>query len=348
MAIKHQLKRLALALPGFQALCRRATRRHVRVLMYHRFSADGSDHPRRLPVRTFARHLDYLARHHRVWTPDQQFAADAAALDAGAPPVVLTVDDGYADFAGLAAPLLARHGMPAMVFVTTGFVAGETWFWWDRLYWLLEHCPAGTRTFRFADREASGDPSAEGQRWRLWHAIADHLSVIDDERKEAALADLAGQTGMAIPVSAPADFAAMDWDTLRGLAASGIVFGAHTDTHPVLSRVPPERAEDEIARSRERLQAELGTAPGWFCYPQGGPGDFGPETVAAVRRCGFRAAYAAHPDSHRTVDDDDRPFTFPRYSAAPDRTTFEWTLCGAEYLLRRLTGGAATPEESRE
>ncbi|WP_245681687.1 polysaccharide deacetylase family protein [Actinomadura kijaniata] len=38
-------------------------------------------------------------------------------------PIVITFDDGYADFHGHALPVLERHGFPATVFVTTGWLA---------------------------------------------------------------------------------------------------------------------------------------------------------------------------------------------------------------------------------
>jgi peptidoglycan/xylan/chitin deacetylase (PgdA/CDA1 family) len=52
----------------------------------------------------------------------------ASALASGDPqlperPVVLTFDDGYADFHSRALPLLKRYGFSATVFVTTGWVA---------------------------------------------------------------------------------------------------------------------------------------------------------------------------------------------------------------------------------
>lgn len=57
--------------------------------------------------------------------------------------VVLTFDDGYADFASTAWPVLQDYGFPATVFVTTGWVAGtrgradraapDTMMGWDEL-----------------------------------------------------------------------------------------------------------------------------------------------------------------------------------------------------------------------
>jgi peptidoglycan/xylan/chitin deacetylase (PgdA/CDA1 family) len=49
-------------------------------------------------------------------------------LATGEPPdrtVVLTFDDGYEDFHSRALPLLDRHGFPATVFVTSGWVQDD-------------------------------------------------------------------------------------------------------------------------------------------------------------------------------------------------------------------------------
>lgn len=319
-------------LPGFQALCRRLTRDHVRVIMYHRFSPEGQDHPRRLPAREFAWQAAYLARHHRGWTPEQQLAAAGRPLAGrGGPAVVITVDDGYADFVTIAHPILALHNLPAMVFLTTEFVSGCTWFWWDKLIWLLENWAPGQSNFHFDDRRIQGDPANTEVRWSIWHAIADHLSSISDSSKEAALEYLAKQAGIEIPETPPADYAAMNWQQIRQLAQEDIVFGAHTLTHPVLSRVDSERAAQEIRESGKRLADELGQAIHWFCYPQGGPGDFSADTTHLVREAGYRGCYAAFPDPHHDGD----VMTLPRYSVDEDRINFQWILCGAEHLFLR-------------
>jgi peptidoglycan/xylan/chitin deacetylase (PgdA/CDA1 family) len=109
----------------------RPDRSGLRILLYHRV-ADDED-PLALSPRRFADQMAYLA------------AADYRAVDlfsalepmwAGEVPartVCITFDDGFADVAENALPVLERHGFGATVFVTTGVTDGRVAFpWYDR------------------------------------------------------------------------------------------------------------------------------------------------------------------------------------------------------------------------
>lgn len=90
--------------------------RPVPILMYH--SIGGSD---RLAVRpeAFAEQLAYLK--DGGFTPIT-FGEFVRRRPTTGRPVVLTFDDGYADFHERALPLLDRFGFAATVFVTTGWI----------------------------------------------------------------------------------------------------------------------------------------------------------------------------------------------------------------------------------
>jgi peptidoglycan/xylan/chitin deacetylase (PgdA/CDA1 family) len=102
----------------------------VPVLMYHSLSERAARPFRRyaMPPRRFEEHLAYLRAAGYVGLTADRFgealAGDASALPAR--PVVITFDDGYADFHAHALPALERHGFPATVFVTTGYVGGTS------------------------------------------------------------------------------------------------------------------------------------------------------------------------------------------------------------------------------
>ncbi len=105
------------------------------VLLYHHVGRDTPPSTSVTP-RLFADHLDYLQQHHYQVVPLSRIVS---AVRSGSPlpdrTVAITFDDGYRSVYRQAAPLLARHGYPFAVFVTTGYVdAGSGDFMtWDEL-----------------------------------------------------------------------------------------------------------------------------------------------------------------------------------------------------------------------
>ncbi|GGV41966.1 polysaccharide deacetylase family protein [Streptomyces griseoflavus] len=116
----------------------------VPVLMYHAVSARPNEATRALSVtpEAFAAQMAVIA--DRGLTPVTT-AALAAHWRSGRPlparPVLVTFDDGYEGVHRHALPVLAGHGFPATVFVTTGWLRGphdngggpDTMLDWDQV-----------------------------------------------------------------------------------------------------------------------------------------------------------------------------------------------------------------------
>lgn len=79
----------------------------------------------------------------------------------------------------------------------------------------------------------------------------------------------------------------MDETQIREWLAAGHTIGAHTLTHPWLTRIPVERAREEIGSAKKRLEDRFGLSVDHFCYPYG---DTSPAIVAMVQEAGYRTA----------------------------------------------------------
>ncbi len=113
--LKNGLKRGIRSTMRLWGPCLSSARRPTsRILTYH--SIGHRRYEMNVTPEDFARQMAWLADSHEV------ISLDAAA--AGKPGVALTFDDGYADNLHHAAPVLAKHGFPATIFVVSGHLGG--------------------------------------------------------------------------------------------------------------------------------------------------------------------------------------------------------------------------------
>ena len=100
----------------------------IPVLLYHAVTADPPSWIARFTVhpREFTAQLDLIRDSGR--TPlTATGLAEALAGRSALPerPVVITIDDGFADLPGFTAPELARRGLTATAYLTTGALGGD-------------------------------------------------------------------------------------------------------------------------------------------------------------------------------------------------------------------------------
>lgn len=108
----------------------------VPILMYHSISGHATPkyRPFAVPPELFADHMAYL--HQHAYTPiavtqyvNTRTQKEGYALPER--PVVLTFDDGFADFFTEALPVLQQYNFTATLYVATGFI-GSTSRWMHR------------------------------------------------------------------------------------------------------------------------------------------------------------------------------------------------------------------------
>lgn len=269
------------------------------ILMYHRVNEPGFD-PWELAV-TPAHFDDQLAwlKRHRTVLPLAEFAERHGQGRLPRDAVAITFDDGYACNGLNAAPLLASHGLPATVFLTTGAISASHEFWWDDLERIVVGAPSTAM-----DLEIDGQPLAfdlgpagsvtapNAQRRSAYTELWKAMRLLDPVVRRDLLGDLARRHGMA--ETARPTHRSMTTAEVRALAGGGVIsFGAHSINHPALSELSREEQQVEIVTSREVCAALIGAAPTTFAYPFG---DYSDVTVDVVREAGFAVAVTTDAD----------------------------------------------------
>jgi peptidoglycan/xylan/chitin deacetylase (PgdA/CDA1 family) len=262
-------------------LTRFAHRHSLRILMYHRFR----------DVSAWDAQCRHLRRHYEPLALSEV----VVRLERGEPlppnAVVLTIDDGYRDCYTGAYPTLRKYGLPAVVYLATNLLDSGEWLWTDRVTWMHEHSPVLASQAIGARREAAARAN-------------EALKALPNDERILELRSLSDELGVHPPGSPPAGYEPLSWDEAREMERHGIEFGAHTCSHPILSRLS-SRAEivAEVVGSRDRVGEELGSPARHFCYPNGMAEDFTTETVAVVREAGFVTAVTAQSGLNRAGAD---------------------------------------------
>lgn len=150
----------------------------ITILIYHRIGSDSGSEVD-LDLAVFRAQLDFLAAHADVLSLDDAVTALSTGAPVPAdtaastrPQVVITFDDGTADFAEHAVPALVAAGLPATLYVATHFVDTGTAFPWGAP-------PASWQSLR--DAASTGLVTIGSHTHSHWLLDrADHAIVADD------------------------------------------------------------------------------------------------------------------------------------------------------------------------
>jgi hypothetical protein len=124
--------------------------------------------------------------------------------------------------------------------------------------------------------------------------ISEKLKTFPNNKKDFLLEKLEKNSNVDIPSDLGADLI-LSWDDVKEMNEFGIDFGAHTVTHPILTRIPLNQARFEIMQSRKDIEKKLGKTVDTFCYPNGLPQDFNTNIIDLVKESGYTCAVTTIP-----------------------------------------------------
>jgi peptidoglycan/xylan/chitin deacetylase (PgdA/CDA1 family) len=270
------------------------------VLLYHRVTELELD-PQLLAVRPefFRAQMELVSAEYTPMSLGElQRAASANELPERA--VAVTFDDGYADNLQQAEPILRAVGVPATVFVATGYCTTGSEYWWDELERILLVGSEGPEVLELSDGNESRSyaTSSADERGEAYAALQPWLRSGSIQRREDLLRQLRRWAGEPEDPVCRESHRPMTVEEVRALGRSTVVdVAAHTRRHPCLAQESVDVQREEIAGSAADLVEWLGASPKRFAYPFGGPLiDYTDETRRLVRDAGFEMAASTAPE----------------------------------------------------
>jgi peptidoglycan/xylan/chitin deacetylase (PgdA/CDA1 family) len=256
------------------------------ILIYHRVLARPDPlFPGEVDAALFERQLRLVKR---FYAPLPLAEAVQRLQDGSLPPraACITFDDGYADNAQVALPLLQRHGLHATFFIATDYLDGGQ-MWNDTVIEAVRQAPGAQLDLREHGLDCLPVASL-AQRQAAIAALLGQLKYLPFAQRQQLALQIRRQAGATAGPPAMLSTA-----QLRQLQAAGMGLGAHTASHPILSTLPDHAAQRDIADGKRQLESVIQVPVTLFAYPNGKAGrDYGPPHVAMVRNLGFQAAVA--------------------------------------------------------
>ena len=256
------------------------------ILIYHRVLARPDPlFPGEVDRALFERQLRLLKRFYTVLP--LPVAAQRLREDSLPPRAAcITFDDGYADNAEHALPLLQQYGLHATFFIATGYLNGGH-MWNDRVIDAVRQSPGATLDLRDLGLDCLPLASLAQRSAAIDHVLG-KLKYLPSEQRQRLAVDIRRRAGGAMRTMGPAMLTTFQ---LQRLHAAGMGIGAHTVSHPILAAMSDRAARNDIANGKRELEQLVQAPVSLFAYPNGKAGrDYGPAHVKIVKSLGFSAA----------------------------------------------------------
>jgi peptidoglycan/xylan/chitin deacetylase (PgdA/CDA1 family) len=329
----------ALYLSGVGALFVRAgAPSGAMILMYH--GVVGSEDERwvdprfSVTVSAFEAQMRFLKRYRHVISMTELVHRIEQKMAILPGTVVVTFDDGYKSTLDVAAPVLKRYDLPAIVYLATGYVSRAKAQFVDTLFSIFRGRTRDELRLASENRELSGDLRDAEVARRAYLGLAHRLMVSSFEDRERLLSEVAEQ----VRPSDRAPRLTLTWEEARRLRRLHPRFeiGVHTRHHLDLTSCSPSIASSEISGSVEDVQRELGEAPAHFSFPFGRSNGWA-RTAAA--RASLRSAAVTDPATLARSGAD--VYRLTRLTAPEGMSLFPFYTSGAyPDLSRKLLGRA--------
>lgn len=317
---------------GFTRVAQKLFPKSLTVLNYHRIDRLENNQAMFQPnisasPEAFDEQMAFIARWYRVislqeltdWLLHNKTLPSHAAL--------ITFDDGYLDNYTNALPVLKKYNLPAVIYLTSGYIASNRPFYWDLASYCFFHTQADRVRFPNNTERVWKSTKEKNEILKVW---IESMKTLQEDEKQKWVSSLPEVLGVSIPHHVFSNVM-LNWQQVREMRSSNIEFGAHTINHPILTRISLEQARREIIGSKEKIEKELGEAVTSLAYPNGMKADFNKDIANLAKEAKLSTAFTllSGPTSYSKVKQ--APYTIRRIFISHRHTMSHFSILASPF-----------------
>lgn len=237
--------------------------------------------------------LFFLQRNFNFLSTNQLAEIFEKKLEFPVRSVLFTVDDGWKENQTNIIEIAEKYQIPVTIFLTADPIEKGESYWWS-----------------IAIKAIKGKllPYSLSQMKELPNN--DRISIIEELKKKI-----------------PTVREAFTVEQIKSHKHSKFVtFGAHTITHPILTKCEDQVSQSEISQSAQIIQSWVNYPVTHFAYPNG---NYTEREIAYLKVSGYQTAFTTHP-KYITKESIEKPFEIPRFDIL-ENVSFAENIC-------RMTG----------
>jgi peptidoglycan/xylan/chitin deacetylase (PgdA/CDA1 family) len=269
------------------------------ILFYHRFSSgslDGDLLPH-LDIGEFEKQMRLIKRWYSVISMDKLDKRLTSRENFPLPSIVVTIDDGYLNNYKLAFPVLKKLDLHGMVYLATGFIGTKNALWVDDLADML----LSTKLRSLCLPELFGDKvldiSTRRSKMETLTKLYEEMVRLEHHKKILIMQKLPKVLGRNEVRRNNTERKMLIWNEVMEMSENNISFGAHTVSHPTLSKMDLKEAKREIYESKMEIEARIGSKVRHFAIPNGKREDFNGELKRYCKEIGMETIVSTEPGS---------------------------------------------------
>jgi peptidoglycan/xylan/chitin deacetylase (PgdA/CDA1 family) len=213
---------------------------------------------------------------------------------------LITFDDGYIDNYTLAFPILKKHNVSAVFYLTTDYIETKHIAWWDEVAYLIRSAkgqrytiPGDSKEFFFSPDNIESVIKDFMYYVKRIHTptittIIEHLRASFPEHYETLRNNN--------------ESLFLNWQQAKEMAKQGMELGSHTQSHTILSQLDDASQKKEIDGSKQIIENMTGVAVHSIAYPVGRRHCYTDQSTEIAMQSRYKFGFNNEPGINRTIE----------------------------------------------